>query len=83
MARKYHIFSPSHLLPTPLKLELLFFMDSIWMSRELWRNVAGGLSAFTLGHFTITGNKWCLSRFPEYVSPPIMLDYLMDHMYAY
>jgi hypothetical protein len=36
----------SHLLPTHHELEQLSLMNSISMSREVWRNVDGGLSAF-------------------------------------
>ena len=36
----------SHQIPTLLKPELLFLMNSVWKSREVRRSVDGGLSAF-------------------------------------
>ena len=37
----------SHPIPTLLEPEPLFLMNSVWMSREVWRrSVDGGLSAF-------------------------------------
>jgi len=35
----------SHFLPRLLELEPFFLKNSIWMSREVWRNVNGGLTA--------------------------------------
>jgi len=35
----------SHLIPMLFKPELLFLMNSIWMSREVGLSVDGGLSA--------------------------------------
>ena len=36
----------SHPIPSLLEPELLFLMNSLWMLREVWRSVDGGLSAF-------------------------------------
>jgi len=36
----------SHPIPKLLEPEPLFFMNSVWMSREVWLSVDGGLSAF-------------------------------------
>jgi len=67
----------SHPLPTPLVPELLFLMDSVWMSLEVRWSVDGRLSAFQLRRFTTTPCKWCISKFHQWASPgapPIMLD---------
>jgi len=36
----------SHVIPMLLEPELLFFMNSVWMSGEMRRSVDGGLSDF-------------------------------------
>ena len=68
----------SHFLPTRFKILPLVLTNAVVMSREVWPNPDGRLSAFYLSDFTTTSSKWCISRFPQFVSPgasPIMLDY--------
>ena len=36
----------SHPIPTLLEAEPIFLMNSIWMMREVWWSVDGGLSDF-------------------------------------
>ena len=49
---RFHGFSTpgsiisSHLIPMLREPEPLFLINSIWMSREVWQSVDGGISAF-------------------------------------
>jgi hypothetical protein len=68
-------FPPIHML---LKLHVLFVMNSIGMSRDVWRSIDGGLSAFQLHFFTTKASKVVHVHFAQWVCPGvplIMLDY--------
>ena len=74
----------SHPIPTILEPEPLILLNSVWMSRQVWRSVDGGLSAIYLHRFTATASKWCISKSSlngrgmallRPGAPPIMLEY--------
>jgi len=68
----------SHFLPRLLELEPFFLTNSVRMTREVWRNVDGGLTDVQLRRITTTASKWCIFQCSQLASPgapPIMLDY--------
>jgi len=52
----------SHPIPTLLEPELLFLLNSLWMSREVRQSVDDGLSASELHRFDATASKWCIPK---------------------
>jgi len=68
----------SHPITTLLKPEALFLMNSIWMSREVRRQVDGALSAFYLHNVITMASEWCVSIFSPSVCPGAPL-FMLDH----
>jgi len=70
----------SHLISILLEQELLMVRESVWMSREVWQSVDGGLAAFYLYCFTTMASKWCISKFTRWWCPGAPMSMLDSHL---